>query len=60
MNRQIISIIGILILVGGLIILNKDNQRIPVYDWGNQSVFNVNREKARAHFVPYELSLIHI
>ena len=37
-----------------LIILKKDNQSIPVYDWGNQSVFNVNREKARAHFIPYE------
>ena len=32
MNKKIISIIGILILVGGLIILNKDNQSIPVYD----------------------------
>ena len=44
MNKQTISIIGILILVGGLIIVNKDNQSIPTYDWENQSVYNVNRE----------------
>ena len=54
MNKQIISIIGILILVGGLIIVNKNNQSIPTYDWENQSVYNVNREKPRAHFIPYE------
>ena len=54
MNKQIIAIIGILILVGGLIIINKDKQSIPVYDWENQSVFNINREKPHAHFIPYE------
>ena len=54
MSKQIISIVGILILVVGLIILNKDNQSIPVYDWENQSVFNINREEPHAHFIPYE------
>jgi hypothetical protein len=54
MNKQTISIIGILILVGGLIIVNKNNQSIPTYDWENQAVFNVNREDPHAHFMPYE------
>ena len=31
MNKQIISNIGILILVGGLIIVNKNNQSIPEF-----------------------------
>ena len=43
MNKQIISIVGILILVLGLIILNKNNQSILANDWENQSVFNINR-----------------
>ena len=54
MNKQITLIIGLLILASGIIILNKNSQNIPVYDWENHTVFNINREKPRAHFIPYE------
>ena len=53
MSKQILSIIGILILVGGLIFINN-NKKVFTYDWENQSVYNINREKPVAHFFPYE------
>ena len=53
MSKQILSIIGILILVGGLIFINN-NKKVSINDWENQSVYNINREKPFAYFFPYE------
>ena len=53
MNKQILSIIGILILVGGLIFINN-NKKVLIYDWENQSIYKVNRQEPVAHFFPYE------
>ena len=41
MNKQILSIISILILVGGLIVINNNNKNVSIYDWENQSVYNI-------------------
>ena len=49
MSKQILSIIGILFLVGGLIFINN-NKKVSINDWENQSVYNINREKPYAHF----------
>ena len=53
MNNQVLSIIGILLLVGGLIFINN-KKNVTTYDWENQLVYNINREKPYAHFFPYE------
>ena len=53
MNKQILSIIGILILVGGLIFINN-NKKVFIYDWENQLIYKVNRQEPVAHFFPYE------
>ena len=53
MNKQFIFIFGILVLIGALIFLKK-NKKEPILDWENQSIFQSNREKPRAHFFPFE------
>ena len=54
MNKQVLSIIGILLLVGGLIIINNNKKKVTTYDWEDQSVYNINRVEPTAHFIPYE------
>lgn len=53
MNKQFIFVFGILVLIGALIFLKK-NKKEPIFDWENQSIFQSNRQKPRAHFFPFE------
>ena len=53
MNKQFIFVFGILVLIGALVFLKK-NKKEPIFDWENQTIFQSNREKPRAHFFPFE------
>ena len=53
MNRQFIYFIGTLVLIGTLLFLKKNNKE-KILDWENQSVYQINREKPRAHFYSFE------
>ena len=53
MNKQFIFVFGILVLIGALVFLKK-NKKEPILDWENQTIFQSNREKPRAHFFPFE------
>ena len=44
MNKQALSIIGIIVLIGGLIFINN-NKKVFTHDWENQSVFNINYDR---------------
>jgi len=54
MNKQVLSIIAISLLVGGLIIINNNEKKVTTHDWEDQSVYNINRAEPTAHFIPYE------
>ena len=54
MNKQVLAIIGILLLVGGLIIINNNEKKVKTFNWEDQSVYNINRVEPTAHFIPYE------
>ena len=53
MNRSFFIAFCIVILIGSLIFLKKNNLE-PINDWENQSIFHINREPPRAHFYFYE------
>ena len=53
MNRSFFIAFCIVILIGSLIFLKKNNLE-PINDWENQSIFQLNREPPRAHFYFYE------
>ena len=53
MNRSFFIAFCIVLLVGSLIFLKKNNLE-TINDWENQSVFQLNREPPRAHFYFFE------
>ena len=54
MNKPILVVGFLLLFIIAMIILNDANELTVEKYWENPSIFQVNREKPRAHFFPFE------
>ena len=54
MKKQVLIGAGIVTLIAIMIIMKNTSGKTNIPEWENPTVFQINREKPRAHFFPFE------
>ena len=54
MKKQVLIGAGIMTLIAIMIIMKNTSGKTNIPEWENPTVFQINREKPRAHFFPFE------